>query len=206
MCLALSASAQDAGNEKKAPEPFKLQMVKIGNTYQGLKHKLATGETWQIFDDAWVKVVEPAPCPAGDYQITLIPSEMGFNAIRIERQTGATALMSSVKQKWLPVGEAKGAAVPAKNAARDGKGFELRYVRVKDQLHVIRFHTGTGATAHIGGDTFDVYPETNPIPAGNYEVTMIATKDSWIAFRFDQATGTTWLLQGNKWNKITDPE
>src|SRR5262245_34287483 len=175
-----SCPAQEAekGKSEPASAPYKIELVKIGNTYQGLKYRPATGEAWQIVVDKWEKISEMANCPAGEYQITLIPDENGFQAIRMEILTGTTCLLRN--RKWNPIKEPdieKPAPVP--KAARDGQAYELRHVRVGNQLHVLRLHTGTGAVAHIAGDAYETYPEpAGPVPAGKYEVTMMATKDA----------------------------
>jgi hypothetical protein len=152
-----------------------------------------------------VKIKEMAVCPAGEYQIALIPNENAFQAIRMERLTGATSLLSN--SQWNLVKEPAGAApLPARKAVRD-KGYELRHVHVGNQLHVLRFHAGTGAAAHVAGDAYETYPETaGPPPIGSYQVTLIATKDTWMAFRFDQSSGATWMLRANQWDKVAEPE
>ena len=70
----------------------------------------------------------------------------------------------------------------------------------------MRFHIGTGAAAHIQRDTFRPLGETGPVPPGDFDITMVATDQNWMAFRLDRAAGTTWLLTANTWKLVREPE
>jgi hypothetical protein len=204
VCCSAAHLAQGAEKDKPAPgaKAFEMRLLRIGDTYQGLRFNTATGESWQINLEKWEKVPETEAPAVGEYQITLIAGENGFLALRLERTTGATWLLK--ERKWNRIKEPAAQAKAAEPAA--GTGYELRPIQVGGQLHVIRFHTGTGAAAHIDGTAYEALAEPGPLPAGTYDVTMMATKERWMAFRFDHASGGTWLLRANRWAKVAEPE
>ncbi|MCI0705814.1 MAG: hypothetical protein L0241_32535 [Planctomycetia bacterium] len=189
-------------DEKPAVTPakgYELRVVAIGDTYHGIRFKPTTGESWSMLNGQWEKLEEAAAPPAGDYDITIIPAE-ALLAVRVDRVTGTTWLLG--KGKWNPVKEP--AAKP--NAKPPGPGFALRHTIVGDQLHAVRFHTKTGATWHLKGDTFEPLAEFGKVPAGEFDLTLIASKKDWMGFRLDKKTGTTWILQANLWQEVTEPE
>jgi hypothetical protein len=171
-----------------AAKGFELRIVAVGDTFHGIRFKPASGESWRILNGAWEKLEEAAAPPAGDYDITIIPAE---------------ALLR--KGKWNLVKEPP--ADPKAPAAKPaGPGFAMRHITVGDQLHVVRFHTKTGATWHLGGDTFEPLAEFGKVPAGEFDLTLIASKKDWMGFRIDRKAGTTWLLQANLWQQVAEPE
>jgi hypothetical protein len=190
-------------DEKPAPaKGYELRIVTSGDTYHGIRFKPATGESWRIINGRWEKLDEAAALPAGDYDITLIPAQ-ALLAVRIDRATGTTWLLTG--KKWSAVKEpAPKRDAPA--AKPPGPGCVLRYIVVGDQLQVVRFHTKTGATWHLRHDTFEPLGEFDKVPAGDFELTMIASKTDWMAFRLDKKSGKTWLLQANLWQIVTEPE
>lgn len=186
-------------DDKPAAKAFELRTVGVGDTYKCVRFRPGTGEAWQLLDGQWEKLEEAAAPPAGDYDVFLIPAGT-LLAVRVERTTGATWLVQG--GKWLPIKEP-----PAKgNAAKPAPGYSVRHTRVGDQLHIVRFHAATGAAWHLAGDKYVTLGETGPVPAGDYDVTMVAGQKDWMAFRIDRTSGKTWLLQANKWNAATEPE
>jgi hypothetical protein len=185
-----------------APKVYELRIVAVGDSYQGIRFKPSNGEAWQILNGQWEKLEETAVPPAGDYDVIIIPAD-SLLALRIDRTTGATWLLT--KGKWSPVKEPplKPGAPAAKPA---GPGYALRHVRLGDQLHVLRFHTTTGATWHIGADTFEPMAEAGKVPAGDFDLTLITGTKNWMGFRLDRKSGTTWILQANIWQKVAEPE
>jgi hypothetical protein len=188
-----------------ASKPYAMRLVRVGDSYQGVRFKPATGQTWQIVAGRWDPIAEDEVAPAGDYDVTLIATDKDFTAVRLERVTGATWLLQA--RKWNRVKEAAGPkAKEPPPAGVLGKGYELRHIRVGDQAHIVRFHAGTGAAAHIQRDTLRPLAEAGPVPPGDFDVTMIATDQNWMAFRLDRTTGATWLLKANTWIQVREPE
>jgi hypothetical protein len=190
-------------DDKPTPgKGYELRVVTFGNTYHGIRFKPTTGESWMMLNGRWEKLDETAAPPAGDYDITIIPAET-LLAVRIDRATGTTWLLN--RKKWTAVKEPapKRDAAPAKPP---GPGCALRHIVLGDQLHVVRFHTKTGATWHLDGDTFEPLAEFDKVPAGDFDVTLITGKKDWMGFRIDRKTGTTWILQANLWQAVTEPE
>jgi hypothetical protein len=184
------------------PKAYELRIVAVGDSYKGIRFKPGTGESWQILNGQWEKLEDTVVPPAGDYDITIIPAD-SLIALRIDRTTGSTWLLT--KGKWSPVKEPplKPGAPAAKPA---GPGYGLRHIRVGDQLHVLRFHTTTGATWHIGSDMFEPLGESGKVPAGDFDLTLIAGTKNWMGFRLDRKTGKTWLLEANSWQEVLEPE
>jgi hypothetical protein len=190
-------------DEKPAPgKGYELRIVAVGEIYHGIRFKPTTGESWMMLNGRWEKLAEDAVPPAGDYEITIIPAE-SLLAVRLDRATGTTWLLA--KKKWIAVKEpAPKRDAPA--AKPPGPGCALRHIVLGDQLHVVRFHTKTGATWHLGGDTFEPLAEFDKVPAGDFDITLIAGKKDWMGFRLDRKNGTTWILQANLWQVVTEPE
>ena len=198
--LGLVSVAARADEKPAAPaKGYELRVVAVGDTFHGIRFKPASGESWKMLNGLWEKLEEAAAPPAGDYDITIIPAE-ALLAVRVDRASGATWLLK--RGKWNPVKEP-----PADPKAKPaGPGFALRHIVVGDQLHVVRFHTKTGATWHLGGDTFESLAEVGKVPAGEFDLTLIASNKDWMGFRLDKKAGTTWLLQANIWQQVTEPE
>jgi hypothetical protein len=190
-----------AADEKPAAKGYELRIVAHGDTYNGIRFKPTTGESWKILNGKWEKLEEVAAPPAGDYDVTVIPAEI-LLAVRIDRATGTSWLLT--KDKWNPVKEP--APKPDAPAAKPpGPGCALRHIIVGEQLHVVRFHTKTGASWHLRDDTFAPLTEFGKVPAGDFDLTLIAGKKDWMAFRLDRKSGMTWLLQANIWQEVTEP-
>jgi hypothetical protein len=193
-----------AGADEKpaAGKGYELRVVAHGDAYNGIRFKPTTGESWKILNGRFEKLEEVAAPPAGDYDVVIIPAEI-LLAVRIDRSTGSCWLLA--KSKWNPVTEPapKLGAAPAK---APGPDCALRHIVVGEQLHVVRFHTKTGETWHLSGDTFAPMGEFGKVPAGDFDLTMIASKKDWMAFRLDRKSGKSWLLQANIWAEITEPE
>jgi hypothetical protein len=176
-----------------------LRVVNDGDLYQSVRFKPATGESWQLRNGRWEKLEEGAAPPAGDYDIVHLPAE-ALVALRLDRATGATWLVQG--GKWVPIKE----PVAKPGAPKPGPGYALRHVRTGNQLHLLRFHTTTGAAWHVNGAAFELQTETGPVPAGEFDVKMIAGKEEWMAFRLDRKSGKTWMLEANKWNAVAEPK
>ena len=97
-----------AADEKPAApaKGYELRIVTHGDTYNGIRFKPTTGESWKILNGRWEKLDEAAAPPAGDYDITLIPAEV-LLAVRIDRATGTTWLLT------------KGEVEPGEGAGRE---------------------------------------------------------------------------------------
>jgi hypothetical protein len=201
-CFVLAGPRGPAARGEPPAAPakgYELRVANVGDVYQSVRFKPATGESWHLRNGRWEKLEEGAAPPAGDYDIVLVPAE-SLVALRLDRSTGATWLAQG--GKWVPIKEP--AAKPG--AAKPGPGYALRHVRKGPQLHVLRFHTTTGETWHINGGAFELQGETGAVPAGEFDITMIAGKENWMAFRLDRKSGKTWLLEANKWNLAAEPE
>ena len=198
----LAGAGRVRADEKPTPgKGYELRVVAFGDSYHGIRFKPATGESWNMLNGRWEPLDEAAAPPAGDYDVFIIPAS-ALLAVRIDRASGSCWLLT--KGKWNPVKEPapKPGAPPAKPP---GEGCALRHIIVGDQLHVVRFSSKTGATWHIKGDSFEPLAEFGIVPAGEFDLTMIASKKDWMAFRIDRKTGRTWLLQANIWQDVTEP-
>jgi hypothetical protein len=204
-CFALAGpggSAAGGGKPAMPAKGYELRVVNVGEVYKAIRFKPATGESWQLLGGRWEKLPEVAPPPAGDYDVLLIPAE-SLLALRLDRATGATWLVQG--GRWTPIKEPL-PAKPGAQAPRPGPLYALRHVRLGNQLHVLRFHTKTGTAWHINGGTFQQQREIGPVPAGQFDVKMIASQANWMAFRVDRKSGKTWLLQANQWDLAAEPE
>jgi hypothetical protein len=108
VCWALAGAGPVLGQkaEPKAERPtYELRMVRVGNTFQGIRFKPATGETWLIVGPKWEPLEESGPVPAGDYDITLVATEEAFSAFRFDRKAGTTWILK--ERKWVKLQEPK---------------------------------------------------------------------------------------------------
>lgn len=76
--------------EPKMRRDYELRIIRVGNTFQGLRFRNSTGESWMLVTDKFEKIPETGFVPAGDYEITLITDDNNWMAFRIDRLTGAT--------------------------------------------------------------------------------------------------------------------
>jgi hypothetical protein len=184
----------------------KFRMIQVGGTYQGIRFKPTTGETWQIYESRWFSIPEPGRVPPGNYEVTLLATDDGFTAFRLDRTTGATWQLKN--RRWIKINEPAADRLQGEGPARhNGSRYELRMTRVGDILHVIRFEATTGQSAHIVDETYEKVPETGPVPIGDYDVSLISLDNDWRGFRLNRTTGTAWSLENTQWRQVaeTDP-
>src|ERR1043166_4228435 len=87
------------------------------------------------------------------------------------------------------------------------KNFEVRIVKVGDSYQAIRIRIRTGETWTAEGTKWLKIADAGPIPAGDYDVLLVATEKDYSAIRYDRVSGSSWLLRGgDKWVKMTEPE
>jgi hypothetical protein len=204
-CAVAGLPGPASGGDDKPAMPakgFELRVVNIADTYKAIRFKPATGESWQLLNGRWQKLEEAAPPPAADYDVLLIPADPLF-ALRLDRASGATWLIQA--GKWTSIKEPP-AAKPGAGAPKPDSEYALRHVRLGNQLHILRFHTTTGAAWHVNGGAFELQRETGPVPAGEFDIKMIAGEENWMAFRLDRKSGKTWVLQANQWDLAAEPK
>jgi hypothetical protein len=82
---------------------YELRLIRVGNTFQSIRFKTETGESWIIVVNKYEKLPENGPVPPGDYDVTLITDGVIFMAFRIDRRTGATWQLKN--RQWVKVKE-----------------------------------------------------------------------------------------------------
>ena len=96
-----------ARKAEPAPTPkrgdYELRIIRVGNTFQAVRFKVATGESWLIDRDKFDPIPETGPVAAGDYDVTLVTDDTNWMAFRIDRLTGATWQLRG--NKWNKVKE-----------------------------------------------------------------------------------------------------
>jgi hypothetical protein len=97
------AEAADPAPAPKKPE-YELRIIRVGNTFQGVRFKVGTGESWYIDREKYVAIAETGPVAAGDFDVTLVTDDTNWMAFRIDRVSGATWQMRN--NKWNKVKEA----------------------------------------------------------------------------------------------------
>ncbi len=78
------------------------------------------------------------------------------------------------------------------------KDYELRLFRAGRAFEGIRFRVSTGETWVMAGDRYEKVAEADAVPAGDYDVSLLADEDHSVVFRLDRFSGTTWLLKDRK--------
>jgi len=86
------------------------------------------------------------------------------------------------------------------------KDYELRIIRVGNTFQGVRFKVSSGESWVMEGDKYEKIPEAAPVPAGEYDITLVTDDTNWMAFRIDRLSGATWQLRNNKWMKVKEPE
>ena len=214
LVAAAGVIAQESGEPAPGPK-YDLRIVRVGDTYQGFRFRPDTGESWQIVKLDWRKVTEGDQLPAGKYDILLNVAEDSLLPIRVDHKTGHAWFLQA--RQWVRYDEADakqdGAKPPDGEKPADGvkagkgKNYEFRKARVGANLHLIRLETKTGETWLLkGSGAFAPMVETGPVPAGDYDVTTVATEKSWMAFRIDRASGASWMLRADVWVKVKEPD
>jgi hypothetical protein len=102
---------QPAAAADKKPDPapapkrgeYELRLIRVGNTFQGMRFKVGTGESWILAGEKYEKVPDAAALPAGEYDITLITDDTNWMAFRIDRLTGTTWQLKD--RKWVKMTE-----------------------------------------------------------------------------------------------------
>jgi hypothetical protein len=104
LILPVPASARKADPPTER-SPYELRTVRVGNTFQCIRFKPASGESWILAEQKWQPMEESGPIPAGDYDITLVATDEAFTALRFDRKTGTAWLLRG--RKWVRVQEPK---------------------------------------------------------------------------------------------------
>jgi hypothetical protein len=101
-CSAVAQKADPPAAKAKEKE-YELRIIRVGNTFQGIRFKVGTGETWLMNGDKYDKLPESGALPAGDYDVMLVTDDTNFIAFRIDRQSGATWQLR--ERKWVKMKE-----------------------------------------------------------------------------------------------------
>ena len=96
------ALAQKSEPKAEKRTDFELRTIRVGKTFQGVRFKISTGESWVIDGDDYAKIPDAA-LPAGEYDVTLITDDSNWMAFRIDRVTGTTWLLRN--NKWVKIKE-----------------------------------------------------------------------------------------------------
>jgi hypothetical protein len=105
----LIQTPQRAAAQKKEDQPrqagknFEIRIIRMGESYQAIRFKPATGESWLANGDKWEKIPEAAAVPAGDYEVLLVATDQDFAALRYDRNTGTTWRLKG--RKWVKMEE-----------------------------------------------------------------------------------------------------
>jgi hypothetical protein len=82
---------------------YELRIIRVGNTFQGVRFKVSTGESWSMEGDKWTAIPETGQVAAGDFDVTLVTDDTNWMAFRIDRLSGAAWQLRG--NKWRKVKE-----------------------------------------------------------------------------------------------------
>jgi hypothetical protein len=82
---------------------FDLRMIVVGDTYQAIRFKPRTGETWLANGTKWEKLAETGDVPAGNYEVVMVGTDKDFIAMRIDHASGTSWLLKN--RKWVKMEE-----------------------------------------------------------------------------------------------------
>lgn len=102
LCLGDTAAPSAHGQKQGQSldkDRHELRVIRVGKTFQGLRFKVSTGESWQLVVDKYEKIAETGPIPPGDYDITLVTDDSDWTAFRMERNSGFTWQLKN--RKWV---------------------------------------------------------------------------------------------------------
>src|SRR5262249_39083261 len=66
----------------KAAKVYELRMIRVGDMYEAIRFKVATGESWLAEGGKWEKIPETGDVAAGDFEVTMVATEKDFVAMR----------------------------------------------------------------------------------------------------------------------------
>jgi hypothetical protein len=98
---ALAKKADPPPAEKKKEYEFRL--IRVTDRFEAVRFKVATGESWYIDGDKFVKIPETGEVPAGDYDIQLVTDDKDWMGFRIDRISGTTWKLTG--NKWVKLKE-----------------------------------------------------------------------------------------------------
>jgi hypothetical protein len=97
-------AAEPAPAAGAAPKKnFELKIIRVQNTFQAIRLKSSTGETWLVSKDHFERIPETGVLPAGAYDVQLITDDTNWMAFRIERVSGATWQLRG--NRWIKIKE-----------------------------------------------------------------------------------------------------
>ena len=65
---------------------YELRIIRVGTTFQGLRFKTATGDSWQLVVAHYENIPETGPLAPGDSETTLVTDDNDWTAFRIDRK------------------------------------------------------------------------------------------------------------------------
>jgi hypothetical protein len=108
--MAILAQPSAGQGEKPKPPPekttsaFEVRIIRVGESYQAIRFKVKSGESWYANGGQWAKIADPEKIPAGSYEVLLVATEKDFSAMRFDRVTGTSWLLRG-GDKWVKMTE-----------------------------------------------------------------------------------------------------
>jgi hypothetical protein len=94
------------------------------------------------------------------------------------------------------------------SATREGGSFVLRLFNFAgtDNYGSMRFNTKTGETWYTAEELrWQKAGEAEPIPDGEYDISVVPAIKGFAASRIDRIKGTTWTLRNRAWVQVQEP-
>ena len=92
------------GEKPPASKAFEVRIIRVGESYQAIRFKVKTGESWTADGGKWLKIADAGPIPAGDYEVLLVATDKDFSAMRYDRVSGTSWLLRG-GDKWVKMTE-----------------------------------------------------------------------------------------------------
>jgi hypothetical protein len=115
LTAARSVSAASSQTEPK----YQIAMAVVGDDrWFAIRYDVTTGKTWRMVEDKWEAMPDPAPLPAGHYEVHVLPLKNDWGGLRLEVISGRA--WQARESAWVEI-NAPTEAPPAKTEAPPAK-------------------------------------------------------------------------------------
>ena len=107
---------------------------------------------------------------------------------------------------WLAgqINTARAMAEPAGNSSSTANAskYDLHSIYIGDSWEAWRIDRNSGEAWHEADNKLVKVKDPNPVPSGDYNVSLIANGKFYLAHRIDQKTGRMWRIDTDHWVEL----
>jgi hypothetical protein len=112
LVLATLTAARSASAASNQAEPkYQIAMAVVGeDRWFAIRYDVESGKTWRMVEDKWEAMPDPAPLPAGHYEVHVLPLKNDWGGLRLDTQSGRA--WQARESAWVEISVPKDAAAP----------------------------------------------------------------------------------------------